>query len=603
MKSAGIAAIVVAVVVILACILRQDDGEPEPLDPPSTDREEQGSLDSVRRFVALGPSKAEPVTSQQSSAATASGSVLDSDLACVRVHVREATTSAPIAGEVVVLDLDDSRLDDRDILQARTGSDGIVEFRGVAPGEIRISTSRGANRNLTVRKREVLSVEFEIDLSSQLEVRVLNDLGEGIPKATILVTTGQHSGECLALGETGESGSFVLEGVFGRRYVAARRGGYEPSDLIPLPETSPGARKSVDVILRTGGFRLAGRISDTSGKPIQDCEVRLGRRTLVSYGTPDGGKGIRSGSVSTRSAEDGSFLFETVTRGEHPIVVRHRNYATHCEAVFINPLADNKVSVVLLPGSTILGRVLLSSNEPAGNASVWFGSSDGERRNALTDERGFFSFEKVTSGRIDMRAEKIGCGQGVVTVAVPPEPSTLECVVTLERGKVISGRVHGRDLPQGLVTACLSGTERDGQRTGTVDQNGEFFIENCEVATYDIRIYERNDYAVPVAVKSSVVAPSDGVVIDVFADRGNTVMGGVLSADVLGVKEVRLRRTGTIEILRERGNVQRNGRFTIGTLSDGSYELVVSVGGRERVLATVSMRKGERVDLGWLRAE
>jgi GH35 family endo-1,4-beta-xylanase len=135
---------------------------------------------------------------------------------------------------------------------------------------------------------------------------------------------------------------------------------------------------------------LQGTITDaSSGKPIRNATVQLG---------------TVQGQITDT---DGVYIFIDVPAGSYNMYVGAEGYEGRSVSLFVNTLMITWVNVSLTPipvqpdlNGTISGYVINSKNlTPIMRAIVTLGTTG---RDVLTDDKGFYKFDKVTPGTYDI---------------------------------------------------------------------------------------------------------------------------------------------------------------------------------------------------------
>jgi len=137
------------------------------------------------------------------------------------------------------------------------------------------------------------------------------------------------------------------------------------------------------------GAKVAGIVSDESGKPIAGATVRTFRLT----------------NLPVTTAEDGEFEIDGLDPGleQYSLFVTHPNFPT-VQVWFVPPEAGQTVlrDVVLIPGVTVHGRITDSQENPVADVVVGTTTSPGMLNSVQckTDAEGMYRLENVPAGEL-----------------------------------------------------------------------------------------------------------------------------------------------------------------------------------------------------------
>lgn len=173
--------------------------------------------------------------------------------------------------------------------QAKTGPDGLYEFRDLAPGLYRLSVySRlGHNqRTLTLGPGQELAADVSVELNAEVRGRVVDDNGEPMPgvRVTLVGREYRHGNvrdTFRSLAETDDLGEFRLERARpGVRYAIRAKLKPDSLDAVSDAPSDPEARRpAFQPTFYPSSEDLAGaeRLIFGGGEVHEDLEIRMKR--------------------------------------------------------------------------------------------------------------------------------------------------------------------------------------------------------------------------------------------------------------------------------------------------------------------------------------
>ncbi|MEM6731774.1 MAG: carboxypeptidase-like regulatory domain-containing protein, partial [Myxococcota bacterium] len=213
---------------------------------------------------------------------------------------------------------------------------------------------------------------------------------------------------------TAASGRYRIGPLLPGRYsLAASLEGYQSARYPTAGDPDLGVQAEqtteIDLVLTPGGVAVRGRVVDAFGGPIAGAVV-------------EGKRGRRGGvDAFTISTPDGRFTL-WMPEGAMNVRARAEGYGADRRTV-VAP--SDGVELRLFPGATVHGEVVWSeSGAPAGRARVSASGNEGRRgsgalRTVVADERGRFTLDGLSPGRIRVSAElKGGYGESAETLSL-----------------------------------------------------------------------------------------------------------------------------------------------------------------------------------------
>ncbi len=395
--------------------------------------------------------------------------------------------------------------------------------------------------------------------------------------------------ECVAMGDVGSS--HAPEIVLGA----------------PPPGASPGS-----------GPRLYGEVRDPQGDPIAGAAVLL----HGPFALQDAAEAPET--LTTESDDDGRYEFPLIPPGRYGLSVR----AYGCAIVRIEGFVFRAGSIVernitLVPAEEIRGRVVSREGFPVADAEVLtmslFNSNRQCRDSCRTDELGAFRLERLEPGMYTVAVSAPGFRRGYRSRVRPGDP---ELVIELDRLEPIRGRVVAADTgrPVPLYSVRLRATNPGHTITIPLrhehvftEEDGRFSIDGIVSGTALVEAAAPG-YAPSFSEPFEVLTgwPISGV--SVRLTKGGSIAGTVENLDGDPVPRPRVTThdpTWTASLLdlalgdefptnvtlRSIGG-NAAGRFVIGDLRPGSYQVRVSAPGYcESIVPSILVEKGREASL------
>ncbi len=437
-------------------------------------------------------------------------------------------------------------------------------------------------------------VEIVLERGARIAGRVVDDSGQPVEGVRLDVMTiaretpsaGRMAG---ALGQrpgfSKVDGTFEILGIAPGRVelgVQPVRGWIAHE---PLEMTLSAGEERTGVLVRVGrGAELAGRVTDTDGRPVEDAGVQVSVHgsgsSLVNR--------FHVRSPSSHGSTDGDGHYSV--RGIDPkipqvvVSVRHPDYAS-LERTFEIRRGRNHLDLVVEKGGVLSGVVLTEAGEPVGGAQIEMSTVAthavvmGGNQVAESGGDGRFEISGLTAGAYRLRARKTGFAESALETVEAGPGQDAYVTLTLRTGGTIRGRILGVD-PDDLGQVQVIATDREnGAATGTVDENAEYRILN--VGFSEGQIMAMIQARGRVATESFALDPRGGETwVDLEFGEGSTLSGvvrrnGGALEDAQVVVHGSGRGLGTAK-------TDSNGRFRIEGLEDRMMQVTVSSHGDRR---------------------
>ena len=363
-------------------------------------------------------------------------------------------------------------------------------------------------------------------------------------------------------GVTDATGAFALEGLPEGLYEvsAAAAGHVRGGAQVPVTEAHGG---EVTLRLASGG-RLEGRLTDPLGAPVASGSVFVYRQ------------GERS--AATNADADGRYALDGVPPGASELFVRSGDYELSAR-VAVDVVAGALVvrDVALALGRRISGRVVDAAGRPAAELIVIAREVGGDvEREGRTDAEGRYVVERLYPGvyRLSLGVDGADLGPRVAPTQVDVTTGPATCDLVRLAGASVEGEVvtaEGTPVVEAAVHAIEGGEDRG---MTTTDAAGRFAFLDLAPGSY--RLFVRDEGGRVGVVEMQVAA---GDVVEgrrIVARAAARVRGRLLDPAGRPLAEVTLALRGVDGPVRRFARSDADGRFELGPLYDGDYELTAA---------------------------
>ncbi len=387
-----------------------------------------------------------------------------------------------------------------------------------------------------------------------------------------------------------DDGSFVFPAVdAGEQTMVTTRRGLAPDQRV-LQVPSDATLVTAEVRLQPAHF-LAGRVRDDAGQPVANVRVSV----LV---TPPGQRGMRGRGeyldVQGKTGADGTFRLDGLPAGR---VTLELYSASHIR----KEVAD--VEVVVQRAATISGRVVdavtgqpveafrirfvkpeLATGERGGGgyAATW--AREGK---SFADPLGNWraegeQMEPGTVWGVEATAEGYAPARTHVVATLAPDPSA--CVLRMQRGATVFGRVLGRSTGAAIADATLTWFDHEdellraanepyGLLRARSDATGHFELTNVPMGNAKLAVEAAG---MPRHTEGPFpVSSGDHVERTILLADGARIRGQLVDAKGQPLADVRLTlsaRRGQQERIPP-AETRNDGSFAFAALAGGDYEL------------------------------
>ncbi|HUF17837.1 MAG TPA: carboxypeptidase-like regulatory domain-containing protein, partial [Thermoanaerobaculia bacterium] len=488
--------------------------------------------------------------------ATGSNSLLRMGRAsALRGTVTEAGSRRPVAGASISLNRTGQQAAPEWVISDAKGN---FSLPSMTPGTFRVAVSapgyaQPVPSDVSVAAGETVSRPLIVSRGGSLEGVVLDENGKPVAAAGVIADRrppGMPLPPPMFIRDgsrafTAPDGRFVIRNLAPEEgyNVQANREGFAEGRETGI-EITAGERRSGVRITLPSGYELAGRVADQRGRGIAGAtivatkalpEVR-GMRRAFFYGAAieDGPTTSANGSFSLRLAE-----------GTYDIEIRREGFAPRQLPNVRVERNNDPLSVVLVEGVAIAGRVVTAGGSPVADAGMTLHSTElGLLGSTMTSVDGSFAFEDLAAGAATLSVMK---PDDFIQFSQPVKAPDTNVMIELPAGGGVTGRVLDRSSKQPLTSfsAGLSNVRSGGgaMRVGPPmmkefrSDDGSFVLENVPVGQHQIQV-SAPGY---VTARLSGVNVEEGKSVrdfEVLMEPGVRVTGKVTGPDGAGLESV-----------------------------------------------------------------
>lgn len=566
------------------------------------------TLDRDERATPATTPVADSVNNREREPATAA--VAGDALASLLVRATWGEDGTPASGvhfHVIARDADDPMLDMR---RVALDTDGAALVEGLHPGRVTAYSDRGDSQSAELQPGRQSAITIVFSSGVDVDGRVVDSDGRGVGGATIWLSDYGNSSEGEEVASADGQGRFHLRDVGEARHVAARAPGFAPS-LAHDVKGAKGASDHIEIVLAEGGGALAGTVRDPRGQPVTGAEILVGEGGS-SISNTDGEWLTTAPPKHVWSDAAGAFAVSGAAAGKLPIMARAAGFATWIGACEVAAGRTARITIDLVPGSVVRG--IVSDSEGRGAPGVFVGIGDYGEFQSLqthTGADGAFRFERVTAGRIEVRANAAALGDARTRLDVPLA-GEVTCEMRLVCGESVAGKVVDEDGTP-LVNWMVGAVDREHtglfHRMSRTDAEGRFRLDNWPKAACWIEVREPDRWigTPAVVVREFAMGAEDVAIVIARATRASAYVEGI----VLGPDERPLERARILawpEGINHGTDADADadastGRFSIGPLRAGRYRLQFEGRGAGRLDRECELVVDQRLDLGAIQLE
>jgi RNA polymerase sigma-70 factor (ECF subfamily) len=479
--------------------------------------------------------------------------------------------------------------------RSETDDDGVVEFVGLAPGEVGIYLERGyVDFQQIITAGETTEVEWTLPEGVVVRGKVLDGEGRPVSGAEIwLDALSFRWPHATRVAKTDSYGSFELRSIDTQgSKLGARADGLQPSvlfDVGEMPADTSGVRE-ITFLLSSRGGGVRGRVIDPEGEPVQGASVHAGHRGGHNCKGPDGRRAQAAKPVPVRTDASGAFVLPGGYATDIPVHAQAPGYPTWSDQVAVEVGRTTELVIQLERGAIIEGVVLDAQSRAVAEAVVICAleRNGGWYEHAFpapvvrTDTAGRYRMELVPTGsqsfnargddkRLGRDNQQLFCRAG--------ETNRLD--FTLNPHPLVSGRVvdgDGNPLMGWRVNGAPAGMNRGFwyPRMAKTDAGGAFLLANVGQFPMQVEVFAPNEWH-PARAKLNVDPDTEDVelVVEQLVQTTGHVSGEVRAADGSIPLHVKLLISSNADL--RRGDPvdfdARTGAFHHGPIDVGGYTM------------------------------
>jgi hypothetical protein len=446
------------------------------------------------RLLAVAPGYAPSVTDLVPIGTTGVQIVLSGG-ASVSGHVVNQDTNDPAAGIPVVFATEYLLTGQ----EQTTDEEGAFQFDNLSAGTHRVAVTEDAlvvttdTREVDLNPGQILeSIIVHIRTGGSVAGRIYDSESEmGIAGASIQAYPNDTTVAETKTGTSDASGRYVIEGL----RDAAYRVNYQSVKGYPENRSyqdrkeivaSIGQRMdNIDFAL-SRGLRVAGRVVDQDGRPVEEASVR-------------GESDQRNFYESTRTDVNGRFELYGISDGMNvEFVARAKGFAYNKMSTTYDAASPAEVEIVLTQEAKISGTLVDEFGNPAGGVNVYaVVGRDWDRRDSnTTSAAGEFIFEGLAPDQYDIkhqpRSGYLSYEDPLLETVTLKEGEHLKGLhlklpTQVDSGIAIFGRVTN-DIGEPVSGADVRAYGRNGggSMNGLTDDNGEYRLTNAKKGMYQL---------------------------------------------------------------------------------------------------------------------
>lgn len=405
------------------------------------------------------------------------------------------------------------------VMQSATSdASGAFVFRSAPRGNATVQATLTRSSRLTSGKKDVSAPATDVVItmprSGAISGRVIDEATKAPVTSFQISARPSSTPPTMPAPFSNDDGTFTIGDLAaGPVQLEVTAKGYAPGNVQGVNVEEGKTTSDVEVHLERGAI-LKGRVTTSSGQPIEGASISLDRSTRV---------GMTGPSTANREVTDanGDYSIDTVTPGTRRVTFNKNGYVPLMKSVDAVSGKEVTLDVSLDRGHELQGRVVDESGQPVDAADVRVDMMPMPPVRTLPD--GTFTLTGLRDGKTRVIARKNGY---VEARSEDVDPSGPPITLTLRRGGTITGRVSGvTEAELGAVVVSASGPA--GNTNGRVEANGMFTVQGVADGKYGVDAWFTNGEGRRTPRKMVEVINGSAPPVDLSFNEGATVRGRV----------------------------------------------------------------------------
>jgi RNA polymerase sigma-70 factor (ECF subfamily) len=531
-------------------------------------------------------------------------------LASLDVHVRWGDDGTPASGIMVGLWQVGAPDPFTNRREGRTDEHGHVHFDGVFVGKVGVSGDRGGDAMVSVSAEKPSVADITIPDGMDVEGTVVDDHGEPVPDARIWISNYFNQTDGHEVERSDANGRYHLRDVGEARYLAALHDRYGPSEQHLLERHPTGAHVELPLVLIRSARVIAGTVLDEVGRPVAGARVELrpGQRSAAD----ECGRESWVTFPPVHRITDAAGAFEAADMGDGMVRVTVRAVGFAPADAFASEQPDQRgpIIVKLKRQASMHGFIRNADGTPADDVLVACGDYGGVMGSQTwTRADGSYRLEQLSALRNQVHVDARGGGEERRNFDLTAG-ADVEWNVTLRPNASVKGSVtdaEAKPLAGWLVMAKTSGDVNAKIQSAYTAEDGSFTVGNWPNGADTLEVREPDTLLGEAAVLvRGVEAGDENVKVTVHPGdmRSAFITGRVL--DTAGQPLADTQVIWSSALTHQGMMVPTNdaGRFRVGPLRAGAYELEVDVKGQARKqVHDIHLAPKQELDVGDVQLE
>jgi RNA polymerase sigma factor (sigma-70 family) len=390
---------------------------------------------------------------------------------------------------------------------AKSDAQGEVRLRDLPPGRQFVECTRSGNGTaFEIAAGAETRAELVVPPGIDVEGRVVDDRGEPVAGADVLISHNHRGLETIVMGQSDSDGRFALRSL-SKRYLGARESRHAPSEQVWLgdPQIASGRRAKVELVLPRACATVAGRVLDPDGRPVGQARVMIGGFQgsgtigevweIPMRRTPDGSLRTAPQPLLVQTDASGSFVASGIELGRVPCMVNATGFPSLAAELDVRAVATERIDLRLARAVTLRGTIRRADGSPASVRVLASGANRLTVREGKCDAQGRYEINELPPGEIQFRAN-LGPtlhsgGDSYEQMLVAAAGETLVCDVVLPQALSIRGRAldeEGNPLARWLIRAAIPARDWDSRIEARTADDGAFTIGGCVEGSYSVEL-------------------------------------------------------------------------------------------------------------------